>query len=105
MSDLFEEIVTLLYYEADLSVVRSRVETNPLVVLEQSSFGSTLLHIAAIYCTSPEYYRMLLEFDPNHESLRMTNKKESYHSIRNARNGTSKQPSFCSKCIQKVSTS
>jgi ankyrin repeat protein len=75
MSDLFEEIVTLLYYEADLSEVRSRVETNPLVVLEQSSFGSTLLHVAAIYCTSPEYCRMLLEFDPNHESLRMPNNK------------------------------
>jgi ankyrin repeat protein len=48
------------------------LEKNPRVVLEQGRWGNTLLHWAAVR-SSPEFCKVLLEFDPTRESLHLRN--------------------------------
>jgi ankyrin repeat protein len=50
--------------------MRSILEKNPRVVLEQDAEGRTLLSQAALF-PSPEYCKVLLEFDRTGETLRM----------------------------------
>jgi ankyrin repeat protein len=56
-----------------LTRLRSLLENAPRVVLEQGSRGGyTLLHIAAQH-SNPIYCKLLLEFDPTGESLKLSN--------------------------------
>jgi ankyrin repeat protein len=48
--------------------LQSRLKNNPRVVLKRDRHGNTLVHRAAAH-SSPEYCRVLLEFDHTHESL------------------------------------
>jgi hypothetical protein len=74
-SDAYIAIGYLIWKERlaeGLVQMRSILEKNPRVVLEQDTEcpGYTLLHKAAVD-PSPEYCRVLLEFDRTGETLRM----------------------------------
>jgi ankyrin repeat protein len=75
-SDVYEAIFEFfgnkfLSAEECLEQTRSILNKNRDVVHEQDADGRTLLHYAAAYAWSPEYCKLILEFDPTHESLQL----------------------------------
>jgi ankyrin repeat protein len=75
-SDVYRAIFDLfgnkcLSAEECLEQTRSILDKNRDVVHEQDADGRTLLHYAAGYAWSPEYCKLILEFDPTHESLQL----------------------------------